>query len=344
MEMRAYVIRRLLLLIPVILGVILIVFTILQAFTPVQRATLYIRDPKQLKDIDQIIEKYHLADPAPVQFYYWFSEVLSGNLGWSKSINMPVAAALINFLPATLELFIFVVPLTIFVGIKLGILSAVHRDKPTDHVTRGLAIAGYSLPTFWFGLILLMVFYGFFTGLFPPERLSVAADAIVNSAVFTRFTGINFIDAILNLRLDVLVDALRHLVLPVVTLTVVNLAFIMRIMRSSMLEALGKDYITMARAKGLDEKTVINKHARRNALIPAITVSGYMVAAALSGAVLTETVFNYKGVGWWSVNAAVQLDIPAVLGFVLFIGVVVVITNLIVDLLYAYIDPRIRLG
>ena len=344
MEMRSYIIRRLLLLIPVLLGIIFLIFTILQLFDPVQRAALYVRDPKQLRSVQSIIEKYHLNDPVYVQFYYWITEVLQGNLGYSKSINMPVADALFYFLPATIELFIFAVPITIFVGIRLGVISAVNRDKPVDHVTRSLAIAGYSLPTFWLGLMLLMIFYGFFTGLFPPERLSTSVDAFVNSTAFIRYTRINTLDAILNGQLWVLMDALKHLVLPVATLTVVNIAFVMRIARSSMLEALGKGYIMAARAKGLDQKTVINKHARKNAMIPIITVAGYLVAGLLAGAVITETVFNYKGLGWWSVNAAIQLDIPAVLGFVLFIGTVVVITNLIVDLLYAYIDPRVRLG
>ncbi|MGQ9787920.1 MAG: ABC transporter permease [Candidatus Hadarchaeaceae archaeon] len=327
-----------------LLGVVIIIFVVLQFFSPTQRAALYVRNPQQFRNIDQIIEKYHLNEPAYVQFFYWISEVLNGNLGWSKSVNMPVAEALMRFLPATLELMIFTVPITIFVGIKLGVTSAINRDKPADHITRGLAIAGYSLPAFWLGLMLLMIFYGFLTGFFPPGRLGLEAEMVVNSAYFVKYTSINTIDGILNLRLDVVVDALRHLILPIATLTIINLAFIMRIMRSSMLETLNKDYITMARAKGLDEKTVVNKHAKRNALIPAVTVAGYLVASLMAGAVLTETVFNYKGLGWWSVNAAVQLDIPAVLGFVLFIGTVIVITNLIVDLLYAKIDPRIRLG
>jgi len=342
--MRSYIIRRLLLLIPVLFGIIILTFAILQFFSPVQRASLYVTNPRQLKDINAIIQKYRLSDPVYVQFYYWIREVLHGNLGWSQSINLPVKDAIIYFLPATLELFIFAVPLIIFIGIRLGRISAVHRDKPVDHVTRGLAIAGYSLPTFWLGLMLLMVFYGFFSGLFPPGRLGTTADAFVNSAAFTRYTRINSLDAILNLKPWILVDALRHLILPVITLTVVNIAFVMRIMRSSMLESLGKGYVVAAKAKGLDEKTVINKHAGRTALIPVITVAGYLVSGLMAGAVITETVFDYKGLGWWSVRAAIALDIPAVLGFTLFIGTIVVITNLVVDLLYAYVDPRIRLG
>jgi peptide/nickel transport system permease protein len=167
---------------------------------------------------------------------------------------------------------------------------------------------------------------------------------LVNSAQFIRYTHINTLDAILNLNGAVFLDALRHLVLPVITLSVVNVAFIMRLMRSSMLEAMGKGYILTARAKGLDERVVVNKHARRNALIPVITVSGYLFAALANGVVITETIFSYKGIGWWAWQAAVQMDIPSVLGFALFNAGLFVLVNLIVDILYTRVDPRVRLG
>ncbi|HEX9976669.1 MAG TPA: ABC transporter permease, partial [Dehalococcoidales bacterium] len=167
---------------------------------------------------------------------------------------------------------------------------------------------------------------------------------VVNSAQFIRYTRINTLDAILNLNGPVLLDALRHLVLPVITLSVINIAFIMRLMRSSMLESLGKGYILTARAKGLDERVVVNKHARRNALIPVITVSGYLFAALAGGAVITESIFSFKGIGWWAWQAASRLDISSVLGFALFTGVLFVTVNLIVDILYTWVDPRVRLG
>jgi peptide/nickel transport system permease protein len=257
---------------------------------------------------------------------------------------MPVSQALLTFLPASLELALFTAPLIVIGGIFLGSKAAAHKDKLTDHATRLMAIVGWSLPTFWLGLILLMIFYGYFSGLLPPERLSTEMSILVNSADFTRYTSINTLDAILNWNGRVLLDSLRHLVLPVVTLTVVNIAFIMRLMRSSMLETLGKGYILAARAKGLDEATVVNKHARRNALIPVLTVSGYLFASLMNGVVITETIFNYKGLGWWAWQSAVNLDIPSVLGFALFNGILFVVTNLVVDLLYARIDPRVRLG
>jgi peptide/nickel transport system permease protein len=344
LEFRAYVARRLLLLVPVLFGVTLLIFGLLQMFSPIERAALYITDPKQFADLPNIIAKYGLDQPVWIQYGNWMNEIFHGNLGWSRVVSKPVVDAIIDFLPATLELAIFATPLIILGGIYLGSKAATHKDKPVDHITRFGAIVGWSLPTFWLGLILLMVFYGYFSGLLPPERLSTETNIFVNSAEFTRYTKVNTIDAILNGNLWVLGDTLRHLILPVTTLTVVNLAFIMRLMRSSMLETLGKSYIITARAKGLPENIVVNKHARRNALIPVLTVSGFIFAAIVNGVVVTETIFNYKGLGWWTWQSAVRLDVPSVLGFALFNAILFVLTNLLVDLYYSRLDPRIRLG
>jgi peptide/nickel transport system permease protein len=344
LELRAYIIRRLLLLIPVLFGVSLLIFAITQLLSPLERATLYIQDPKQLSSINDIIARYGLNQPPLVQYGTWINQVLHGNLGWSRVVSMPVARAIINFLPASAELALFATPLIIFGGIFLGTKAAANKDKPIDHATRLGAIVGWSLPSFWLGLILLMVFYGYFSGLLPPERLSTDMTVLVNSDGFARYTRLNTIDAILNGNFSLLVDSLRHLVLPVLTLTVVNIAFIMRLMRSSMLEVLGKGYILTARAKGLEERTVISKHAQRNAMIPVLTVSGYVLASIVNGVVITETIFNYKGLGWWAWQSAVHLDISSVLGFALFSAVLFVLANLVVDLLYTRIDPRVRLG
>lgn len=299
---------------------------------------------RQLANIDEIIELYGLNAPLWEQYFTWMGQVFQGNLGWSQVVGMPVAEAIFTFLPATVELAIFATPLIIIGGIWLGSKAAAHKDKLIDHATRTGAIIGWSLPTFWFGLILLMVFYGLFSGLLPPERLSTEMSILVHSESFTRYTGLNFLDGILNWEWRVTLDSLRHIVLPVVTLSVVNIAFIMRLMRSSMLESLGKGYILTARAKGLPERTVINKHARRNAMIPVLTVSGYLFAAIVNGVVITESIFNYKGLGWWAWRTAVTLDAPSILGFALFNAVLFVLTNLAVDLLYAHFDPRVRLG
>ena len=344
MELRSYILRRVLLLIPVLLGVTLFIFGITMFFSPMERATLYVTNIRQLNNLPAIIERYGLDRPFVVQYGTWLGQVLSGNLGWSEVASMPVARAIPHLIPATMELAIFAVPIIILVGIFFGTKSAAHKDKPLDHSTRVVAILGWSLPSFWLGLILLMIFYGYFTGFLPPGRLSIPMDILADSAGFTRYTHINTLDAILNLNGPVLLDALRHLVLPVTTISVINMAFIMRLMRSSMLESLGKGYILTARAKGLAESVVVNKHARRNALIPVITVSGYLFAGLASGAVITETIFSFKGIGWWAWQAAFRLDIASVLGFALFSAVLFVIINLIVDILYTRIDPRVRLG
>jgi peptide/nickel transport system permease protein len=313
-------------------------------FPPEQRATLYVRNIRQLSDLPAIIEKYGLDRPFFAQYGTWINQVFHGNLGWSRALAMPVVEAIPHQLPATLELAIFAVPVIVLTGIFLGTKAATHKDRPLDHGTRVVAILGWSLPSFWLGLILLMIFYGLFRGFLPPLRLSTQIGIFVDSSAFIRYTHINTIDAILNLNGRVLLDALRHLILPVATLSVINIAFIMRLMRSSMLEALGKGYILTARAKGLAERVVVNKHARRNALIPVITVSGYLFAGLASGAVITETIFSFQGLGWWAWQSAVMLDIPSVLAFALFTAALFVVINLLVDILYTRVDPRVRLG
>jgi len=344
LELRSYIIRRLLLLIPVLFGVTLLIFGITMTFSPVQRAALFVTSSRQMSDITAIIQTYGLDQPFWIQYGTWIGQVFSGNLGWSTVVGMPVWDAIWAFLPATLELAIFATPVIILMGIFLGSKAAAHKDRPLDHGTRVMAIFGWSLPTFWLGLVLIMIFYGYFAGLLPPHRLSIQMDMVVNSASFIRYTHINTIDAILNLNGAVLLDALRHLILPVITLSVPQVAFIMRLMRSSMLESLGKGYILTARAKGLAERVVVNKHARRNALIPVITVAGYVLAGMANGVVITETIFTYKGIGWWAWQSAVRLDIASVLGFALFNAALFVLVNLVVDILYTRVDPRVRLG
>ena len=344
MGLRAYVIRRLLLMIPTLIGVTLLIFAVIQFFSPMQRLSLYVGEsPKLLGDFESLMDKYGLNDPVYVQFVRWITEVLKGNLGWSKSIDYPVTKTIIERAPTTAEITLYSAPIIILLGLWLGVKSAVHRDKPFDHLTRTLSIVGWSLPTFWFGLILISIFH-VGLGWFPTGRLGEAANTFVHTAAFTRYTGLNTVDGLLNGQLWITLDALRHLVLPVVTLTVVIIALIVRVMRSSMLEALNKGYIVAARAKGLTKNEVVNKHARRNALIPVVTISGMLLAGMITGLVITEYIFNVPGIGMWAANAAIALDIPAVLGFTLFSAVIFVVTNLIVDILYAYVDPRIRLG
>lgn len=342
MGMREYIIRRIILFIPILIGVTVLIFAVSQLFSPIARVSLYV-DPTKVKDWDAVFETYGLNDPVYVQYFRWVNEILHGNFGYSKQVRMPVLDALLSRFPATLELVLYSAPITILLGIYLGVKSAVHKDKAVDHGTRVLAIVGWSLPSFWLAILLLSIFYGGF-GVCGPGRLDFKVQRFVYSDAFISYTGLNTIDGLLNGQLWITLDALEHLVLPVATLTIIQIALIIRVMRSSMLEELNKGYILTARAKGLSKNEVINKHARKNALIPTITISGLLIAGMLTGVVITETVFNIKGIGYLAANSALHMDMPFVVGFAMFTALLYVFANLMVDITYAYLDPRIRLA
>jgi peptide/nickel transport system permease protein len=353
MGLGTYIIRRLLWVVPTMLGVSLLIFGVTMLFSPRQRAGLYINNPQDLRGegIEVIIQQYRLDAPPQEQYFTWLGQVLRGNLGWSETSNSLVLDAIITKLPRTAEIVLPCIPLIILFGVYLGVQSATHRDTLIDHATRVFAIFGWSLPTFWLGIMLLAIFsgeLGWFLAGTGGKPLSSAGVNLVTSKGWNTYTGFYTIDGLLNGQLWITLDALRHLVLPTMTLTIISIALIIRIMRSSMLETLGKNYIITARAKGLKNSTVINRHARRNALIPVATISGLLVAGLLTGVVITETIFGIDGLGRWAARSAgaggYSPDIPAVLGFAMFTCIIYITANLIVDILYAYLDPRIRLG
>jgi len=342
--MTRYIIRRLLVLPIVLVGLSMMIFGMLQLLDPAERAALYVpggvlRTQSALQDI---IRTYGLNKPIYVQYINWLDRTLHGNLGWSVTAQQPVLSAILSFFPATLELALWSFVPIIFGGVFLGIQAAIHHDQWQDHLARVFSIVGYSFPTFVFGLLMLMIFYAALQW-FPPGRLSNWATAIVFSPEFHRYTGMNTVDALLNGRFDIFADALRHIFLPALTLAYVQWALILRVMRSSMLDVISQDYIRTARSKGLPERHVLNRHARPNAMIPVATAGGLLLVGLLNGAVITETVFNYHGMGWFVGNAALHLDAISVLGATLFDGMLIVIANLVVDIMYAYLDPRIRL-
>ena len=354
--MTAYIIRRLLQLPITVLGVTLLVFAMLQLLSPVERSALYIKDiPHTEGAIDAVIRRYGLDDPFLVQYGNWLfgrvdgvtgetvGGVLRGDLGWSRTGNSKVIELLQRRLPATIELALWAAGPIILIGIWLGVKAAVNHNKPIDQGARVFAIVGYSFPTFVFGLLVLLIFYARLEW-FPPDRLSDWAQRVVQSSDFVRYTQLNTIDGLLNGRFDILLDALRHMVLPIVTLSYLSWALLLKITRSSMLESLRQDYVTTARAKGLRERDVINRHARRNALLPVATIGGLTVVALLNGVVITETIFDYPGIGSAIAKAAGSLDVLTVLGFVLFNATLLIVANLIVDVMYALLDPRVRLG
>jgi peptide/nickel transport system permease protein len=255
--------------------------------------------------------------------------------------QQPVAQLLGTYIPVSAELAIWAVLPILLVGIQLGVAAAVNQNKIGDHIARIFSIVGWSFPTFVFGLLVLMLFYAQLQW-FPAGRLSEWALRVTQAPPFVQYTHMNTFDGLLNGRLDIFLDALRHMFLPIITLSYLDWALILRITRSSMLEALRQDYVTTARAKGIPENIVINKHVKRNALIPVATVGGLVVITLMSGVVITETIFDIHGLGFFFADAALHLDVIAVMGFTLFNAVLVVLGNLITDILYAFLDPRVR--
>jgi peptide/nickel transport system permease protein len=353
-----YIIRRLLVLPIILFGVSVLIFSLLMLLSPLERVALYVHDyPHTADALDRLIEKYGLDDPIHIQYWHWLlgqrdpdtgeveGGILRGDFGWSHTAQMPVMQAIKERFPGSAELALLSIIPMLGIGIFLGVQSALHHNKFVDHVLRTFSIVGYSLPTFVFGLLMLMIFYSRFHW-FPPERLSQWAKAVVYSPMsgYTQYTHMYTIDALLNGRLDIFWDAVRHMVLPVIGLSYLNWALTLRVMRSSMLEALRQDYVTTARAKGLAERVVINRHARKNAFIPVATIGGLIFLSLLSGVVITETIFNLHGMGLLYADAALNLDIVTLLGLALFNSLIFVFGNLTVDVLYAFIDPRVRLA
>lgn len=341
--MLAYIIRRLLMLPVVVFFATLLLFAVLQLLPPSVRVAAFVSENlNQIRFMDELIHAHGLDQPVWEQWYTWMGGLLTGNWGFSKSVSMSVTDALVGFLPATLEITAMSILPTVLGGLWLGVLSAKHQNRPVDQATRLTSIVGWSLPNFVLGLFLLMIFFGYL-GWVSDGRLSVQGTLAVRGAGYVSYTGMYTVDSLINGRLDIFWDAFKHLILPAFTLAFVQWAIIVRVMRSSMLNTLREDYVTTARAKGLNESVVINKHAKRNAMIPVLTLTGLLIAGLINGVVVTEIIFNIKGIGYWFVRAATQLDIPAVLGFTLFNGLVIVVANLVVDVMYSIVDPRIRL-
>jgi len=346
MGLRDYIIRRVILIVPVIFGVVLLIFAVMQLIPVRARASVYVTDPHQFQQIDQIIEQYGLNQPVHIQFYTWLREILRGNFGYSEMFGgEPVLQGLLSRLPATLEIVIYSAPLIVFFGIWLGTISAVNRDKLPDHISRVSSILGNSLPSFFFGILLISIFVAQLKWSTLGRVTSMGSIMVaLQRGTFHQYTGLFTVDALLNGNLVLFVDALKHVALPALVLVFIQSATMVRVTRSSMLEALSKTYIVAARAKGLSRREVIYKHARRNALIPVVTISGLLIGGMLTGLTITETVFHFGGIGSWAATAAIYLDVPVVIAYAMFSALIFVLSNLIVDILYAYIDPRIRLG
>lgn len=351
-----YVIRRLLMVPFILFGVTILIFGMLQFLGPTERSALYVREmPRNERALEAVIKAYGLDQPIYVQYWRWLvgtrnpntgevrGGILRGDFGYSRTASQSVSDMIKRRFPATIELTLWAVIPVVTGGIILGVLAAVNHNNPIDHLARIFGIVGWSFPDFVLGLLLIMLFYANLKWL-PPGRISDWANQVILSGEFRSYTQLITVDALLNLRFDIFWDALKHMILPVITLSYLWWALQMRVTRSSMLETLRQDYITTARSKGVSEWTVVKTHALPNALMPVVTLGGATVVGLLGGVVIVEVVFNYPGIGSAFAEAAVTLDVITVLAFTLLNSLIMVVAYVIVDVLYAYIDPRVRLS
>lgn len=347
--MLKYIVRRLLVLPVIMFLVTLILFFLILQVPLEQRAAVYVPSAsphlteKQYQELVQTtIERYGLDRPFWVQYTEWLGNLVQGEWGYSPSSREPVLAGLRRRAPATLELTLFAMIPAAILAIVLGSLSARRNMRLPDQGVRAATFIGWAFPPFILALMLMNVFYAWL-GWFPPGRLSISVSPIVNSDQFQNYTGLVTVDAVLNANFDVFWDAIRHLVLPATSLGIILWALLTRIMRSSLVDVMRQDYITTARAKGVSERRVVSNHARRNAILPLISAGSAATSILITWIVVIETIFNFSGVGRWAVGGIMQSDLPVAVGFALFSCILVVLTTLIADILYAVVDPRVRL-
>lgn len=355
-----YSIRRLIAAIPVVFGVVLVAF-ILARVIPGDPCRAILGEKATAEACERFNRNKGLDKPLPVQFGVYVADMARGDFGESIRFKRPITTILLERLPLTVELSMAAVTLAIIVGVPLGIISATRRNSPVDVFTMLLANIGVSMPVFWLGLMLAYLFALVLRdtpfSLPPTGRLSAGIVPIpfhrawgwevpqdgVGATLTTFVSNMYILNAALARNWDVFKDAVRHMILPAVALSTIPMAIIARMTRSSMLEVLGLDYIRTAQAKGATRSRVVLKHGFRNALLPIVTITGLQMGLVLSGAILTETIFNLAGVGRAMYDAITARDFPIIQGFLIVISVGYVLINLIVDLSYAYLDPRIRL-
>lgn len=357
--MSQFIGRRLLLLLPVMIGVILVTFLIVRLI-PGDPCVTMLGERATPAKCEAFLDRYGLNDNLFVQFFRYLGNMAKGDFGDSIKWSRPVVDIIAERLPMTMELTFMAMLFSVVVGILLGVISALKRNTIIDTITMVIANIGISMPVFWLGLVLAYVFALLLKNtpfVLPPSGRFTAGVALQDLDKvwgLTEVTGFKkfIIDLMSNTVIinciftgdwKIFWDSLKHLILPAVAVGTIPMAIIARMTRSSLLEVLGLDYIRTARAKGLIEPKVISKHAMRNAMIPIVTIIGIETGSLLSGAVLTETVFSLPGMGTALVGAILARDYPVVQGFTIVIAFIFVLVNLIVDLSYAYLDPRIRL-
>ena len=358
--MATYILRRILLSIPVLFGILFATFA-LGRLVPGDPCRAILGEKATDAVCDEFILRHGLDKPILVQFGYYVGEIAQGDFGRSFRFSKPVTELLIERLPITIELSIAALTLSLLIGIPLGVISAVRHNSWVDVLTMLWANTGVSMPVFWLGLMLAYIFALALkdtpfqlppSGRLSPGLITVPfyevwnlelAPGTTTFTILNFFSRMNILNGLLSTDFKLVKDAITHLILPAVALGTIPMALIARMTRSAMLEVLGQDYIRTARAKGLTQRAVIMKHAFSNAQLPLVTVIGLSLGSLLGGAVLTETVFNLSGVGRILYDAITARDYGIVQAFTVVIAIFFVILNLIVDISYAYLDPRIRL-
>ncbi|WP_188646693.1 ABC transporter permease [Marinithermofilum abyssi] len=334
--MIAYAIRRVLMLIPVLIGMSIITFSIVHAI-PGSPAQAILGDRANPEAVKQLNESMGLNDPLYVQYFRYLGNVLQGDLGTSYKTGRPILDEIGPYLAATVELAVMAMIIAVFFGVNLGILSAWRQNSAIDYTSMVIALIGVSMPIFWLGLLEQWVF--------AQELGWLPSNGRIDPRMtFESITHFYFIDALIQGDFYALQDAFNHIWLPAIALGTIPMAIIARMTRSSMLEVMRSDYIRTARAKGVGEVLIVYKHALKNAFIPILTVFGLQMGLLLGGAVLTETIFSWPGIGRYLYDAIVSRDYPVIQSGILVIATIFVLINLIVDLLYAYVDPRIQYG
>ena len=335
MKALQYILRRFLLLIPVLIGVTMLTFFI-SHIVPANPVSVALGPHATPDSMRALSEKWGLDKPIYVQYVIYLRGLLKGDMGTSMNTNRPVAKDLRAYFPATFELTTMSMLFCLVFGIPLGIIAAMRKDTAIDHTTRVFSLIGVSIPIFWLGLLALLLFY-FRLGLLPGGgRLS--------SSMFPpkSITGLYIADSLLTGNWPALKDSLIHIILPASCLGFAVMGVVSRMTRSTMLNVINEDYIKTARAKGLKERKVIYQHALRNAILPTVTISGVLYGQLLAGAVLTETIFSWPGIGLYAVSSIMFMDFQPIIGFTILVAIVYVTINLIVDVLYVLFDPRIR--
>jgi peptide/nickel transport system permease protein len=331
--------RRLASIALMLLGISMITFAIVH-FIPSDPARLWAGNRATLEQVAQAREQLGLNRPLYTQYFLYLDALLHGDFGISQRTRRPVLLDLITYFPATFELTTFSMIFALLFGLVLGIVSATKKGAKIDHFSRLFCLAGVGMPTFWFGLVLQLV-CGSMLGLLPFSGRVDVYVALQHPIV--NITGLHLVDSLVTGNFVAFSDCLKHMILPALTLSFACLASIARMIRSSLIDALREDYVRTARSKGLSERTVILKHALRNALSPTVTVAGLTYGILLVGSVFTELVFDWPGIGLYATQSAIAIDIPAIMGVTILYGIIYSVVNLGVDVLYALLDPRIRM-